>query len=564
MSKGFYASNNFGACATIAVVTISSEHLSELTMKKLFIFGLCFIANLFQSLSAQEVTDSLTVEILPDESWWGGVVRDGDLMPYNSESYYFINLWGNNKGNQIQPLLLSNQGRVIWSEAPIEYTVKDNKIGLRSYGSPLVISKSDGSNTLKGAFKYASSNYFPPSGKSPDRLLFTSPQYNTWIELVYDQNQKDILQYANKIVQNGFPAGVLMIDDNWQEDYGKWQFHPERFENPKLMIDSLHQMGFKVMMWVCPFVSPDSDIFRELKAKQFLIQEVDGEHNPLIVRWWNGASSVLDFSNPGAVQWFKQQLQFLVKEYGVDGFKFDAGDSYFYTGPLKTYKSFSPNDHTLAFQKFGLDYPLNEYRASWKMGGQPLAQRLHDKGHNWGDLQLLIPQMLLQGLLGYPFNAPDMIGGGEFGSFVNLKNVDQELIVRSAQVHALMPMMQFSVAPWRVLDQEHFMAVKKAVELRNHYIPTIEKLVDQAAREGVPIVRPLEYVYPQGDFENVKDQFMLGQNIMVAPLLQKGAKSRMVHFPKGNWTWKGEVYSGGKQTEIFADLDELPVFEKVM
>ena len=530
-------------------------------MKRLII--LCFLALSFQFLSAQEVTDSLTVEILPNESWWGGVVRDGHLMPFNSGSHYSVNLWGNNKGNQIQPLLLSNQGRVIWSEAPIKYTVKTNRIKVDSYGSPISLSKGEGPNSLKAAFKYASSNFFPSSGKSPNKLLFTRPQYNTWIELVYDQNQKDILQYAQKIVQNGFPAGVLMIDDNWQEDYGKWQFHPGRFQNPKLMIDSLHQMGFKVMMWVCPFVSPDSDVFRELKAKEFLLQEANGEHNPLIVRWWNGASAVLDFTNPGAVQWFRQQLQFLTEEYGVDGFKFDAGDSYFYTGPLKSFQQVSPNDHTLAFQKFGLEYPLNEYRASWKMGGQPLAQRLHDKGHNWDDLQVLIPQMLLQGLLGYPFNAPDMIGGGEFGSFINLTTVDQELIVRSAQVHALMPMMQFSVAPWRVLDQEHLNAVQKAVELRNQYLPIIEDLVGQAAQDGDPIVRPLEYVFPEGDFQNIKDQFMLGNSIMVAPVLQKGAKSRMVIFPKGKWTWKGKTYSGGKRTKVSVDLDELPIFEKI-
>ena len=120
-----------------------------------------------------------------------------------------------------------------------------------------------------------------------------------------------------------------------------------------------------------------------------------------------------------------------------------------------------PNVHAELFAKIGLAYPLNEYRATWKMGGQPLAQRLRDKGHTWDDLQLLIPNLLLQGIMGYPFTCPDMIGGGEMGSFINLKDINQDLIVRSAQVHALMPMMQFSVAPWRILDKPHSEAIEK-------------------------------------------------------------------------------------------------------
>ena len=55
----------------------------------------------------------------------------------------------------------------------------------------------------------------------PPELFFSVPQYNTWIELTYNQNQKDILRYARAIVDNGMPPGIIMIDDNWQEDYGK-------------------------------------------------------------------------------------------------------------------------------------------------------------------------------------------------------------------------------------------------------------------------------------------------------------------------------------------------------
>jgi alpha-glucosidase len=82
-----------------------------------------------------------------------------------------------------------------------------------------------------------------------------------------------VLKYAHAIVDNGLPPGVLMIDDNWQEDYGKWNFHPGRFGDPKAMMQELHNLGFKIMLWVCPSVSPDCDVYRDLAKKKSFFME---------------------------------------------------------------------------------------------------------------------------------------------------------------------------------------------------------------------------------------------------------------------------------------------------
>jgi alpha-glucosidase len=196
------------------------------------------------------------------------------------------------------------------------------------------------------------------------------------------------------------------------------------------------------MLWICPFVSPDCDVYRRLRDDGLLIrQKSTGE--PAMILWWNGVSAVLDLTHPAAMDWIKEQLTFLTDSLDINGFKFDAGDADFYTGDLECHKNISPNEHSELWGQLGLDYPLNEFRAMWKMGGQPLAERLRDKSHNWEDLQTLIPNLIVQGLVGYAFTCPDLIGGGEFTSFINLSSIDQDLIVRSAQCHALMPMMQF-------------------------------------------------------------------------------------------------------------------------
>ncbi len=502
------------------------------------------------------------------EKVWAGVINDGHLMPFAND--YSMDFYANNKANQLQPLILTNKGRYVWSEQPFKFEVSANEIIISDPNNSVVTGKCG--TTLAEAQQFVRKTYFPSDGQIPDTLLFARPQYNTWIELTYNQNQDDVLKYARGILANGFPPGVLMIDDTWQEDYGLWNFHPGRFPHPKQMMDELHALGFKVMLWICPFVSADQAmIYNQLSASKAFLLEKKAETDtwktltkPLMVEWWNGQSAVLDFSNPAAVDWFTKQLNRLVNDYGVDGFKFDAGDMYFYPANGISKGNISPNEHCELFARFGLDFPLNEYRACWKMGGQPLAQRLQDKAHSWGDLKKLIPNMILEGLCGYPFSCPDMIGGGEWTSFLDPSTLDQDLVVRSAQCHALMPMMQFSVAPWRILDSTHFAAVKKAVKLRESFTPLIMQLVRKAVKTGEPVMNCMEYVFPGEGFEVTRDQFMLGRTILVAPMLEKGKTVRSVKLPAGKWkTPQGKTLKGGKTYEIPVALDQLPYFEKV-
>lgn len=505
------------------------------------------------------------------EFWWVGISSLGHQTPYDATTVFFLDMWGDNRGNQAQPLLLSSMGRYVWSEEPIRYEFDKGKINV-TVREGEIVSGTAGSN-LRSAYEFAVKNFFPPNGKIPDPLLFTHPQYNTWIELMYDQNERGILAYAQDIIKNGYSPGVFMIDDNWQEDYGVWEFSPRRFSDPKGMIKKLHDMGFKVMLWVCPFVSADSEIFRVLAKEGLLILDPQKTQDILwantkskaaIIRWWNGASACVDLSNPNAKKWFKNRLDNLVNEYGVDGYKFDAGDADFYTNNVVSFNAKIPNDHTTYFAQLGLDYPLNEYRAAWKMAGLPLAQRLRDKAHKWSDLEKLIPDQMSQSVMGYAYTCPDMIGGGEYQSFLKGAIIDEELVVRSAQVHALMPMMQFSVAPWRVLSKENAAICLKMSKLHEEFGGHILDLAKEASKTGEPIVKPMELAYPDNGYETIKDQFVLGNDIIVAPVTEKGERSRKVVLPKGNWKADdGNTYKGGKTIEVSVPLERLPYFRKI-
>jgi alpha-glucosidase len=506
---------------------------------------------------AQAIED--TVTILEDEHWWSGVIHLGEQMPHQSDFQFdFEKSWS---PNQLQSLLVSNKGRYIYCEAPFSYTISKDLIQLKG-SSDFTVATSGG--TLRSAYLAASQVHFPFSGKIPDSTLFSKPQYNTWIELTHNQNQEDVLKYARSMLDNGMPPGVLMIDDTWQEDYGVWDFHPGRFPDPHAMMDSLHDMGFKVMLWVCPFVSPDSKPYRLLKSRSFeaFVKEPDGRE-PKMVRWWNGVSAVLDLTNPKATAWFKDRLNYLQETYGVDGFKLDAGDTEFYKNATYFDPQVTVNDHCRLFAEIGLDYALNEYRACWQMGGQALAQRLWDKNHDWKDVQKLIPHMVLEGLMGYPYSCPDMIGGGEYINFKSIKTIDQELVVRAAQVHAVMPMMQFSVNPFRILDDEHQAAIQKAVQFKEKLAPLILDLAVNASKTGEPIIRHMEYEFPNQGFATVKDQFMLGSAYLMAPVVEKGAELRSVMLPQGEWEgFDGKTYEGGQKVIIEVGLETIPYFKK--
>ena len=399
----------------------------------------------------------LTLTLEPGEKWWGGRVVDGPAMPFGAHQEISRTLHSRIRGgaNQSQPLLISSTGRYVWNEEPFDFHfTPEGRLVLSQSTTPWQTGRAG--TTMPEAFREVSRKFFPPSGGLPAPLLFTAPQYNTWIELLYDQSEEKILDYARHLIAQGYPPGVLMIDDNWQENYGVWEFSARRFKDPKGMIKELHALGFQVMLWVCPFVSADSETGRAL-AKQGLLlldpqktQEIlwsNTKNKVGLVRWWNGASAVLDLSNPKTREWFKARLDHLVTEYGVDGFKFDAGDSHFYVpesggDAFGSFASRTPEGHTIDFAEIGLNYALNEYRACWKLAGQALGQRLRDQDHTWTALQGLIPGIIAQGLMGYAFTCPDMIGGGLASAFEDPAKFDPELVVRSAQVHALMPMMQ--------------------------------------------------------------------------------------------------------------------------
>jgi len=507
-----------------------------------------------------------TFRMLEGECWWGGTSVDGLKMPLdkNADLRHDFRV---SCPNQTMPMFLSNRGRCIWSEEPFAVTVKEGEflidgteVVMEQYGS-----------TLRDAYVGAQAAHFPPSGNELPEEFFRGPQYNTWMQHTYNPTQEKVMQYAREILDNGFAPGILIIDEGWQKEYGLWEYDPIKFPDPKKMADELHEMGFILMLWIVPYVRADGFEFvkrwmpymnPESHDKLFVRNK---EGKILIARWWNGYSAMFDLTKECDAEMLDGQLQALINDYGVDGFKFDAFGSPsgwdVVNGPVDSAHSFA--ERNIAWNEFGTRYRYHEYKDTFKGGGKRTIQRIRDRGHRWDDegLDTLIPNAILQGVLGHPFVCPDMIGGGSWIVRDLHMEIDEELFVRMAQCSALFPMMQFSWAPWESLSAENLAHVKAAQELHLKLGDTILALVNQAYADGEPIFRALAYNYPDGGYEYIQDQFMLGTDILAAPVVRKGESVRKIVLPAGTWIDpEGQEFAGGQTIDYPVTLASVPYF----
>ena len=254
----------------------------------------------------------IKIKMLRGECWWGGKAPDGCSMPYDENSIETVDIRKRiGENDQSASMFISSCGRYIWNDNPFTAEFREGQIILSDENSsPFDIG--EGFKTLRGAYMAVMEKHFPFTGTLPHKLFFTAPQYNTWMELGTEQTTENILRYAEGIIDNGLPAGIIMIDGGWQEDYGVFEFHRSKIPDPATLVYKLHKMGFKVILWTSPIVSGAGVRFKELLSKGYFVKTKDDE--VAIRHWWSGYSPMIDFTNPAAVEWMHSQLDSLVSD----------------------------------------------------------------------------------------------------------------------------------------------------------------------------------------------------------------------------------------------------------
>ncbi len=397
----------------------------------------------------------------------------------------------------------------------------------------------------------------------PPLELCVDPIWTTWAHYKMPINQAKTLEFAHAIMAHEFPHSVLEIDDRWQSAYGDFDFDKQKFPDPAAMVAQLHQMGFKVTLWVPPFFHPASAGYAEAAAHGYLVTH-PATGQPFLTRWWQGWGGLIDVSNPAALAWWKQQLDQLQLNYGIDGFKFDGGEGNFLPHEARTFSPITPNEYTDRYIDWvAQHWRWSEVRAGWRSQRHGILFREWDKASRWGldnGLQAVITQALALSTIGYPFILPDMIGGNAYNGEVP----DRELLIRWTQVCALMPAMQFSIPPW-IYDAEAVAICRRYVELHRQLRDDLSSAFAEVIAAGTPIVRPLWWHAPaDARTYAIADQWLFGARWLAAPVVNQGQTARDIYLPAGRWRdyWSQQEHVGPVQLSAYpAPLERLPLFE---
>lgn len=536
---------------------------------------------------------------MTDDFWYGGFEHSYQTWPINdfpisSLPYITGDAFHNIEyGDVIEGIFISSSGVGIYVDeaTPLYLSINsDNskrlclkgKIGSDTpffqYDQPHLrydICKSDNITSL---WKGMSQLYIPKPQSYPSPDVLRRPIWTTWATYKGLINQTTIVEFAETIRSNNFSISQLEIDDEWTPHYGDFTFDTKMFPDAKKMIEDLTKLGIPTAFWVHWFINDDADSFPELSNAGYLLKESNSDA-PVLVSWWRGSyAGVLDFTNPGTVAWYLGKLEDLRTKYNVTSFKFDAGEIKWLKGKhFKTNQTIpTPNYLSKRYAEAAYLADTVERRQELRTGFRSQAAsnmvRMLDRDSNWSHnlgIKTLIPCALVFGLMGYPYVLPDIIGGNAYdsGDIDITTAIEPELYIRWVQVSALLPVLQFSVVPWAYKNSSVVEITQKYIDLHEKYADKIIDLAKKAQQTGEPIVRPLWWIAPNDkDALTLDTEFLVGNDLLVAPVLEQGARSRDIYLPLGTWhdeLRNVDIKGGTWLKDYKADLDELPYFTKV-
>ena len=393
----------------------------------------------------------------------------------------------------------------------------------------------------------------------------------------HEQNTSDqyVIELARKLREMGIPADLLWLDSTWRI-FGKtggkgatsfeWR---ETFKNPAAMFDSLYAMHYGM---VGLHLRPRFDNGNQLQlldtAQKLKYTFPEG----------NYAGEFVNFFDSNAVDWWWQHGVMRVASIGAKFLKTDEGSAFGAlanesekTGPqgkdITALHNVFPIAYAKApfekFQQYNNIRGLNHTREGYAGIQRYPFIFAGDWPSEWQYFQPVITAGINIGLSGVGYWSHCM-GGFEH-------EADPELYIRWVQFGMLSPLaMVFGMdhpgykEPWNY-GNDALRNFKKYDSLRYTLLPYLYSNAYQLYKTGMPLMRALVLHYQHDEnVYNITDQYLLGENLMVCPVTTKGAQTRTVYLPQGNWYnyWTGKQVAGGRYWNILTPLDTIPLFVK--
>jgi len=392
-------------------------------------------------------------------------------------------------------------------------------------------------------------------------------------------NQKEALGAIDSLKTRGYPVDGMVLDLYWygvETDMGRLEWDKKQWPDHKAMIDSLKKQGVNLVLISQPYINKKGaiDNYNLLAEKKMLTLDSVGDTHD--VTTWVGDAGMFDVSNPATREWLWNRLKGLTAE-GISGWWGDLGEPEVHPRTIMHANGESaPQYHNvycnewskLIYEGLRKDFP--EMRPLLMMrGGTAGLQRYSvfpwttDVSRSWGGFQPQVNLMLNSGLSGLGYMSSDLGGFAVDPEHPR----DEELYVRWVQTGAFTPMMrthaQQQPEPYHYPDSEEIL--KKYVKMRYEWLPYNYTLAYENSAFGKPLARPLNFNgdNPGAKYSSLTDEYLWGDEVLVAPVMEQGARQRKVLFPAGEWinyNHTSECYKGGSEAVVKAPLDELPMF----
>lgn len=407
-----------------------------------------------------------------------------------------------------------------------------------------------------------------------------------WISRMYYKTPGEAAEAAAKMRSRRIPCDVIALDGRttWKTDTRfNFQWDVERFPDPRAAIAAIKAHRLRVCVWEYPCVSVHDPLFVELAQRHYLLTTDLGD--PYVYRWDTDPatspfgdvltplpdSGIVDFTNPAAYAWWRDQHKKLIDD-GVDAFEAGFGeqvpvDAVAFNGDHGTRlhnvypQLFNQCVHDAAarFQPKEAGPAVIWSRAGWSASQRHPVGWVANPQSDWEGLAASIRGGLSLGMSGNPYH------GSAIGGFYGADKVDPELYVRWLQASVFASHMRLygigEREPWAFGPEAEAVA-RKWLAFRYRLIPYLERVVVQATRTGLPVMRAMPLAFPGNALvRGFETQFLCGEALLVAPILAPGGEVEIA-LPPGAWYDLNTRarYAGRQVLRYRASLDQFPVF----
>lgn len=400
--------------------------------------------------------------------------------------------------------------------------------------------------------------------------------------------EKEVREITSKFRELSLPCDAIYLDIDYMDGFRCFTWDENKFPQPSKMIADLKEKGFKTVVIIDPGIKVDPDywVFTEGVDKNMFCRRADGPF--MKGKVWPGDCYFPDFTNPKVRKWWSELFEGIIADNDVRGVWNDMNEPALFEVESKTFPDDVRHDfdgHPCSHRKAHNVYGMQMARATHK-GVKKFSKAKNQRpfvitrsayagtqkytsawtGDNiatWEHLWLANVQVQRMNVSGFGFC------GSDVGGFT--EHPTPELFIRWMQLATFHPFFRVHSSgdhgvqePWTFGEQA--LNISRAfLELRYRLLPYLYTTFYQYSAYGTPMVKPLAYI-AQEDYEthNRVDEFLLGDHLLVCPVLEPNSKGRYLYLPKGDWYyyWSDKKYTGGKELWLECGIEEIPVFVK--